>query len=226
MKKRKTINIIGVILIIAIFFFTGILFPNKARIGYYRQIDDKGKFYDYNRNDEKRVYIFEDNKKESMKFLNMYCDDVLIYHFTASGVQLSVDYFKPAGMYDKRLVYYSHNKFSFPTYSNSGEVNTIYCKFSDKYITITDLKGQEITYKWIGLLCNPDEHKKTEYTKKYGEYILNDSEELSLKEIKENRNKRYIFYVAYLVIIAVLAFYNVRCHREKVLPEKENLRNE
>lgn len=95
-----------------------------------------------------------------MKFLNMYCDDVLIYHFTASGVQLSVDYFKPACMYDKRLVYYSHNKFSFPTYSNNGEVNTIYCKFSDKYITITDLKGQEITYKWIGLLCNPDEHKK------------------------------------------------------------------
>lgn len=83
------------------------------------------------------------------------------------------------------------------------------------------MKGQEITYKWIGLLCNPEEHKKTEYTKKYGEYILNDSEKLSLKEIKENRNKRYIFYVEYLVIIAVLAFYNIRCHREKVLPEKE-----
>ena len=84
MKKRKTINIIGIILIIAVLFFAGVLFPNKARIGYYRQIDDKGKFYDYNRNDEKRVYIFENNKKERMKFLNMYCDDVLIYHFTAS----------------------------------------------------------------------------------------------------------------------------------------------
>ncbi len=44
MKKRKTINIIGIILIIAVFFFAGVLFPNKARIGYYRQIDDKGKF--------------------------------------------------------------------------------------------------------------------------------------------------------------------------------------
>ncbi len=73
------------------------------------------------------------------------------------------------------------------------------------------------------MLCNPDEHKKTEYTKKYGEYILKDSEELSLKEIKENRNKRYIFYAADILIIAVLAFYNLRCHRKKVLPEKENL---
>ena len=35
MKKRITINIIGVILIIAVFFFAGILFPNKARIGDY-----------------------------------------------------------------------------------------------------------------------------------------------------------------------------------------------
>ena len=65
MKKRKTINIIGIILIIAIFFFTGILFPNKARIGYYRQIDDKGKFYDYNRNDKKEFIYLKIIKKKA-----------------------------------------------------------------------------------------------------------------------------------------------------------------
>ena len=42
MKKRKIINIIGIILIVAIFYLAGIFFPNKARIGYYKHIDDKG----------------------------------------------------------------------------------------------------------------------------------------------------------------------------------------
>ena len=65
MKKRKTINIIGIILIIAVFFFAGVLFPNKARIGYYRQIDDKGKFYDYNRNDEKEFIYLKIIKKNA-----------------------------------------------------------------------------------------------------------------------------------------------------------------
>lgn len=70
MKKRKIINIIGIILIVAIFYLAGIFFPNKARIGYYKHIDDKGKFYkDADRNIEKRVYIYEDDKK-SMPFLN------------------------------------------------------------------------------------------------------------------------------------------------------------
>ncbi|KQC84231.1 MULTISPECIES: hypothetical protein [Clostridia] len=215
MKKRKIINIIGIILIVAIFYLAGIFFPNKARIGYYKHIDDKGKFYkDADRNIEKRVYIYEDDKKEHMPFLNMYCDDVLVYDWSTSGLTLPVDYFRPAGMYDEKIVYYSHNKFAFKTYSQNGKVNTIYCNFNDKYITLTDLKGQKITYKWIGLLCNPEEHEKKDYTKKYGEYILKDSEELSLKEIKENRNKRYIFYGADILFVFALVFYNVRCHKK------------
>lgn len=213
MKKRKTINIIGIILIVAIFFSSRIIFPNKARIGYYKQLDDNGKFYDADKREEKRVYIYENNEKEHMRFLNMYCDNVFIYHWNTSGLTLPVDYFRPAGMYDKKITYYSYNKFSFTTYSNDGEVNTIYCEFGDKYITLTDLKGQKITYKWIGLLCKPEEHKKTEYTKKYGEYILNNSEELSLKEIKENRNRRCIFYAVDILLICILMFYNLCSYR-------------
>lgn len=143
-----------------------------------------------------------------MPFLNVYCDDVMIYNWTCSGLTLPVDYFRPAGMYDKKLVYFG-NSFSFPTYSDKGDVNTIYCKFSDKYITLTDLRGQKITYKWIGLLCNSYDYKKSEYTTKYGQDILNNSEELSLKEIKANRNKRIIFYGIDVFVLAGLIFYNI-----------------
>ena len=185
MKKRALINLIGVFIVIALVVTAWILFPNKVRIGYYKQLDDNGQFYKIDNNNEKRVYIYDKNKKEHMPFLNVYCDDVMIYNWTCSGLTLPVDYFRPAGMYDKKLVYFG-NSFSFPTYSDKGDVNTIYCKFSDKYITLTDLRGQKITYKWIGLLCNSYDYKKSEYTTKYGQDILNNSEELSLKEIKAN----------------------------------------
>lgn len=208
MKKRALINLIGVFIVVALVITAWVLFPDKVRIGYYKQLDANGQFYKIDNNNEKRVYIYDKNKKEHMPFLNVYCDDVMIYNWTCSGLTLPVDYFRPAGMYTKKLVYFG-NSFLFPTYSDKGDVNTIYCKFSDKYITLTDLRGQKITYKWIGLLCNSYDYKKSEYTTKYGQDILNNSEELSLKEIKANRNKRIIFYGIDVFVLAGLIFYNI-----------------
>ena len=68
------------------------MFPNKVRIGYYKQLDANGQFYKIDNNNEKRVYIYDKNKKEHMPFLNVYCDDVMIYNWTCSGLTLPVDY--------------------------------------------------------------------------------------------------------------------------------------
>ena len=113
MKKRALINLIGVFIVVALFITAWVLFPNKVRIGYYKQLDANGQFYKID-NNEKRVYIYDKNKKEHMPFLNVYCDDVMIYNWTCSGLTLPVDYFRPAGMYTKKLVYFG-NSFSFPT---------------------------------------------------------------------------------------------------------------
>lgn len=40
MKKRALINLIGVFIVIALVVTAWILFPNKVRIGYYKQLDD------------------------------------------------------------------------------------------------------------------------------------------------------------------------------------------
>ena len=203
MKKRKTINIIGIILIIAVFFFVGVLFPNKARIGDYRCIS------------KNHVIKFEDGDSDAQ---NLQITSENYIFFQPLNVNIK-EYFKRGeGDMSKGRITYSGKKFLIAKWGISGT-------FDDKYIIFVDLNGRKIKYKWQVLLCDTTEEYENSYTINGLQY-RNDSEELSLKEIKENRNKRYIFYVAYLVIIAVLAFYNVRCHREKVLPEKENLRNE
>ena len=64
MKKRALINLIGVFIVVALVITAWVLFPNKVRIGYYKQLDANGQFYKIDNNNEKRVYIYDKNKKE------------------------------------------------------------------------------------------------------------------------------------------------------------------
>ena len=67
MKKRALINLIGVFIVVALVITAWVLFPNKVRIGYYKQLDANGQFYKIDNNNEKRVYIYDKNKKEHME---------------------------------------------------------------------------------------------------------------------------------------------------------------